>query len=142
MNKLTKKKDAYAIPVIQEIFDTLKDAVIFSTVDLFSVYHQIHMYKDDWELTSFTTKFGNYYFKVMPFGLTNPPVTFQREMNRIFFDLIDKWVDIYLDDIIIFSPSIEQHLIDISKVFEILRENNLIMNIVCDKVKIKIISKR
>jgi hypothetical protein len=51
-------------------------------------------------------------------------------------------VDIYLDDIIIFSPSIEQHLIDISKVFEILRENNLIMNIVCDKVKIKIISKR
>ena len=60
------------------------------------------MYKDDQELTSFTTKFGNYYFKVMPFGLTNAPATFQCEMNRIFFDLINKCVQIYLDDIIVY----------------------------------------
>ena len=54
LNKITKK-DAYAIPIVQEIFDALKDAIIFSTIDLFSGYHQIPMYKDDQELTSFTT---------------------------------------------------------------------------------------
>ena len=75
LNKITKK-DAYAIPIIQEIFDGLKDAVIFSTIDLSSGYHQIPMYENDQEITSFTTKFGNYYFKVMPFGLTNAPATF------------------------------------------------------------------
>jgi len=128
LNNITKK-DAYAIPIIQEIFDALKDAYIFSTLDLFSGYHQIPMFKDDQELTSFTTKFGNYYFKVMPFGLTNAPATFQREMNRIFFDLINKCVQIYLDDIIVYSPSIEQHLIDLTNVFEILRNNKLKMNI-------------
>ena len=99
-------RDANAIPIIQEIFDALKDAVIFSTIDLFSGYHQIPMYEINQEITSFTTKFGNYYFKVMPFGLTNAPATFQREMNRIFFDLINKCVQIYLDDIIVYSPSI------------------------------------
>jgi len=87
------------------------------------------MYESDQEITSFTTKFGNYYFKVMPFGLTNAPATFQREMNRIFFDLINKCVQIYLDDIIVYSPSIEQHLIDLTNVFKILRKFKLKMNI-------------
>ena len=86
------------------------------------------MYESDQEITSFTTKFGNYYFKVMPFRLTNAPATFQREMNRIFFDLINKCVQIYLDDII-YSPSIEQHLIDLADVFKILRKFKLKMNI-------------
>jgi len=67
---------------IQEIFDTLKDA----TIDLFSGYHQISMFIDDQEVTSFTSEYGNYYFKLMPFGLTNVPATIQRKMNRIFFD--------------------------------------------------------
>jgi len=56
----------------------------------------------------------------MPFGLTNAPATFQREMNRIFFNLINECVQIYLDDIIVYSPSIEQHLIDLGNVFKIL----------------------
>jgi len=104
-------KDVYSLPKIQEIFDALKDATIFSTIDLFSGYHQIPMLVDDQEVISFTTKYGNYYFKVMPFGLTNAPATFQREMNRIFFDLINNCVQIYLDDIIVYSPNIEQHFI-------------------------------
>ena len=63
-------------PKIREIFDALKDAKIFSSIDLFSGYHQIPMWSEDMEKTFFTTKFGNYYLKVMPFGLTNAPVTF------------------------------------------------------------------
>ena len=83
VNNITKK-DSYALPKIQEIFDGLKDATIFSTIDLFSRYHQIPMYTEDQEITTFTTKFDNYYFKVMPFGLTNAPSTFQREIKNIF----------------------------------------------------------
>jgi len=87
--------------------------------------------ESDQEITTFTTKFGNYYFKVMPFGLTKDPATFQREMNRIFFDFINKCVvQIYLDDIIVYSPSIEHHLIDLSNVFKLLRKyNKLKLNI-------------
>jgi len=128
VNEVTKK-DVYAIPNIREIFDALKDATIFSTIDLFSGYHQIPMYPRDQEITSFTTKYGNYYFKVMPFGLTNAPATFQREMNRIFFELINDCVQIYLDDLIVYSPTIEQHIIDLGKVFQILRDNKLKLNI-------------
>ena len=128
VNRITKK-DAYAIPIIQEIFDVFKDAFIFSTIDLFCWYHQIPMYESDQEITSFTTKFGNHYFKLMPFGLTNALATFQREMNRIFFDLINKFVQIYLDDIIVYSPFIEEHLIDLANVFKILRKYKLKLNI-------------
>ena len=87
------------------------------------------MWAEDMEKTSFTTKFGNYYFKVMSFGLTNASATFQREMNRIFFDLINDCVQIYLDDIIIYSDSFENHLIHLSKIFNILRKYNLKLNI-------------
>ena len=61
----------------------------------------------------------------MPFGLTNAPATFQREMNRIFFNLINNCVQIYLDDIIVYSPNIEQHLLDLKEVFNILRKHKL-----------------
>jgi len=64
-------------------------------------------------------------FKVMPFGLTNAPATFQREMNRIFFGLINNCVQIYLDDIIVYSPNVEQHLLDLKEVFNILRKHKL-----------------
>jgi len=86
------------------------------------------MFVDDQEVTSFTTKYGNYYFKVIPFGLTNALVTFQREMNRIFFDLINSCVQIYLDDIIVYSPNVKQHL-DLKEVFNILRKHKLKLNI-------------
>jgi len=73
--------------------------------------------------------FGNYNFVVMPFGLTNAPATFQREMNRIFFPLIGKCMFVYLDDLVIFSPSEEQHLEYIKEVFQIIKSNGLKINI-------------
>ena len=121
-------KDSYAIPFMDELIESVYGAKIFSALDLFAGYHQIPMAKEDIEKTAFTTKFGNYNFVVMPFGLTNAPATFQREMNRIFMPLIGKCLFVYLD-ILVYSPSVEQHLIDLRKVFTILRENKFSANL-------------
>jgi len=121
--------DSYSLPNIDEIFSSLGGAKIFSTLDLFSGYHQIRMAEDSIDLTSFTTKFGNFVYKVMPFGLTGAPATFQREMNRILFDLLGKCVFVFLDDILIFSNSIDEHVIHLKQVFEIFRKYKVKINI-------------
>eukprot|EP00833_Pecoramyces_ruminatium_P001282 jgi/Orpsp1_1/1175314/evm.model.c7180000053383.2 len=87
------------------------------------------MLESDIPKTSFTTMYGNYQFRVMPFGLCNAPGTFQREMNRIFFSLIGVCMFVYIDDLIIFSTTLEDHIQDLSKVFKIIKENNLKINI-------------
>jgi len=123
-------KDAYALPLIDEILFSIGTEVkVFTTIDLFSGFHQIPMYKDGIPKTSFTTMYGNYQFRVMPFGLCNAPGTFQREMNRIFLPLIGICMFVYVDDLVIFSPSIEQHIVDLNKVFNIIKENNLKINL-------------
>jgi len=122
-------KDAYSLQKIQEIFDALKDTTIFSTIDLISGYHQNPTFVNDQEVTSFTIKYGIFYFNVIPFGLTNTSATFQREMNGIFFFLINNFVQIYLDDIIVYSSNVEQHLLDLKEVFNILRKHKLKLNI-------------
>jgi len=123
-------KDAYALPLIDEILFSIGTEVkVFTTIDLFSGFHQIPMYKDDIPKTSFTTMYGNYQFRVMPFGLCNAPGTFQREMNRIFLPLIGICMFVYVDDLVVFSPSIEQHIEDLNKVFNIIKENNLKINL-------------
>ena len=132
LNEITVK-DAYALPFIDELLESVHGATIFSAIDLFSGYHQIPMNPDDIEKTSFTTKFGNYCFKVMPFGLTNAPASFQREMNRILMPLIGKCLFVYMDDILVYSPTFEQHLIDLENVFSILRKYNFSINL--DKCK-------
>jgi len=81
------------------------------------------------EITSFTTKFGNYQFKVMPFGLTGAPATFQREMNRILFPLIGKCVFNFIDDILIYSKTVEEHIEHIKQVLAIFKEHKLKINI-------------
>jgi len=76
--------DSYFLPNIDEIFSALGEAIIFSTLDLFAGYHQIRMAEDNIDLTSFTTKFGNFVYKVMPFGFTDAPATFQRNKSYSF----------------------------------------------------------
>ena len=138
LNNLTIK-DSYSLPLIDDILTFIGNTKILSTIDLFSGYHQIPMATEDKDKTAFTTMFGNFNFKVMPFGLCNAPATFQREMNRIFFDLIGVCLFVYIDDLIIFSHSMESHLEHLSKVFTILQENNLKINLEkCDFFKTEV----
>jgi len=123
-------KDAYSLPLIDDIlFSIGKRVKIFTTIDLFSGFYQIPMNIEDIPKTSFTTMYGNYQFKVMPFGLCNAPGTFQREMNRIFFPLIGKCIFVYIDDLIIFSSSLHDHILDLERVFKIIKENGLKINL-------------
>jgi len=112
LNEITIK-DAYALPFIDELLESVHGAKFFSALDLFHGYHQIPMDPKDIEKTAFTTKFGNYNFLVMPFGLTNAPASFQREMNRILMPLIGKCLFVYMDDILVYSPTFEQHIKDL-----------------------------
>jgi len=127
VNNLTEK-DAYALPLIDVIFSYIGRNQVLSTIDLFSGYHQVPMFLENQEITCFTTLYGNYNFKVMHFGLRNAPATFKREMNRIFFNLIGKSVFVYIDDLVVFSPSFEQHIKDLAEVFTILQDNGLKLN--------------
>eukprot|EP00833_Pecoramyces_ruminatium_P000407 jgi/Orpsp1_1/1174439/evm.model.c7180000050100.1 len=128
LNEITIK-DSYSLPFIDELVSSVRGAKIFSALDLYSGYHQIPMNPKDIEKTSFTTKFGNYNFVVMPFGLTNAPATFQREMNRILLPLIGKCLFVYIDDIVVYSTSIEEHLEHLKHVFEIFSKYNLSFNL-------------
>ena len=128
LNNITIK-DSYSLPLIDDILTFIgSNAKFLSTIDLFSGYHQVPMHPDDTDKTTFTTMFGNYKFCVMPFGLCNAPATFQREMNRIFFDLIGECLFVYIDDLIIFQL-FREHILHLNKAFQILQNNGLKINI-------------
>jgi len=113
-------KNSYVISFMDELLESVYGTKGFFALYRFADYHQIPMARKDTEKTAFITEFGNYNFVVMPFGLTNSPATFQREMNRIFMPLIGKCLFVYLDNILVNSPSVEQYIIDLRKVFTIL----------------------
>ncbi|CAI7739506.1 unnamed protein product [Closterium sp. NIES-54] len=125
LNRVTIKS-RYLIPRTDDLLDQLRGARHFSKNDLRGGYHQIRVFADDCHKTAFRIRYGSYKFTVMPFGLTNAPSTFQLTMNRVFRDLLDRCVIVYLDDILIFSKTQEQHLRDLGKVFKRLQENRLI----------------
>ena len=124
LNKITKK-DVYPLPRIDDCLNALGRAKYFSTFDLASGYWQIPMNKQDKEKTAFVSHCGLFEFNVMPFGLCNAPATFQRFMDKCFAGL--KWSSclIYLDDIIVFSSTFEEHLRDLENVFKRLEEAGL-----------------
>lgn len=117
--------DKYPIPNVNDILDLLKNSKFFSTIDLASGFHQIQMSAPDIEKTAFSTEQGHFEFTRMPFGLKNAPSTFQRVMNDVFKDLIGKICFIYMDDILVFSNTIEQHLSNLETIFQVLRIHNL-----------------
>ncbi|KAI3655492.1 hypothetical protein MP638_002840, partial [Amoeboaphelidium occidentale] len=124
LNSMTLKC-RYPLPLISDIIRTLSKGKIYSCLDLANAYNLLRIRPGDEHKTAFITKHGQFEFVVMPFGLTNAPGQFQKMMDTIFKDHLGKIVLIYLDDIIVFSDSLEQHWKDLRTVLEILRNNQL-----------------
>ncbi|KAJ9511736.1 hypothetical protein QJQ45_022600, partial [Haematococcus lacustris] len=123
LNKVTIK-NKYPLPRIDQLIDRLHGATVFSSLDLHSGYHQIRITPEDVPKSAFRTPFGHYQFKVLSFGLTNAPATFQAVMNDIFREH-NKFVVVYLDDILMFSKDKTEHAKHLEVVFKLLLQNQL-----------------
>ena len=127
LNRMTIKNRC-PLPRIDDLLERLVGAKYFTVLDLRSGYHQIRIQPEDIEKTAFRTRYGHFEFKVLPFGLCNAPATFQTLMNSVFQDMIDESVLVYLDDIMIFSKTAEEHEKHVRQVLERLRQNKLYLN--------------
>ena len=103
----------------------MKDAKIFSKIDLKSRYHQIRIKDEEISKTAFRTRYGHYEFTVVSFGLSNAPVVFMCLMNGVFMDYLDKFVIVFLDDILVYSKSEEEHEQHMRMVLQVLRDHQL-----------------
>ena len=108
LNKMTVK-NKYSLPKIDDLFDQLESASVFSKIDLPSRYHQLRIKDADVHKMTFRTQYGHYEFLVMPFGLTNAPTTFMDLMNRVFRPYVDQFVMLFIDDILVYSKDWEDH---------------------------------
>lgn len=124
LNAITRG-DAYPLPNIVETLDHLHNSVYFTTLDLYSGFHQVRMSPDDIEKTAFSIPDQHYEFQNMPFGLCNAPATFQRLIDSILMGIKGEEALVYLDDIIVFSSTIEQHAERLNKVLSRLETANL-----------------
>ena len=123
-NKLTVK-NKYLLPRIDDLFDQLKGASIFSKIDLRSGYHQLRIKYVDVHKTVFRTRYGHYEFLVMSFGLTNAPAAFMDLMDRVFRSYVDQFVVVFIDDILVYSKDLENHDTHLRVVLETLRKEQL-----------------
>ncbi|WVZ70736.1 LOW QUALITY PROTEIN: hypothetical protein U9M48_019379 [Paspalum notatum var. saurae] len=124
LNEVTIK-NKYPLPRINDLFDQLRGPCVFSKIDLRTGYHQLKIRPSDIPKTAFTTKYGLYEYLVMSFGLTNAPAYFMDLMNRVFMDYLDKFIVVFIDDILIYSKSEEEHGVHLRLVLQRLREHKL-----------------
>ena len=108
LNKITVK-NRFPLPRIDDLFDRLCGAQVFSSLDLAQGYHQIRVTYDDVPKTALCTPFGHFEWRVLSLGFINAPTTFQRLMNNVFLPFNDVFILVYLDDIFVFSKSVEEH---------------------------------
>ncbi|GBG73975.1 hypothetical protein CBR_g17687 [Chara braunii] len=127
LNAITVKS-VESLPRIDDLLDRVQGCKYFSKIDLKSGYHQIDIHPDDQYKIAFRARYGHHEFIVMPFGLTNAPATFQRRMNDLFRPWLDKFVVVYLDDILVFSKTLQEHQGHERQVLEKLREANFKIN--------------
>jgi hypothetical protein len=124
LNKATVK-NKYPLSRIDDVFDQLRREKIFSKIDLRSRYHQVRIKEEEISKKTFRTRYGYYEFVVVSFGLTNAPIVFMCLMNGIFINYRDKFVIVFLDDILIYSKLEEEHEHHLSFVLQVLREHQL-----------------
>ncbi|GJY00858.1 reverse transcriptase domain-containing protein [Tanacetum coccineum] len=124
LNKLTIK-NRYPLPRIDDLFDQLQGSSVYSKIDLRLGYHQLRVRDKDIPKTAFRTRYGHYEFQVMPFGLTNAPAVFMDLMNRVCKPYLDKFVIVFIDDILIYSRNKEEHANHLRIILELLKEEKL-----------------
>ena len=124
LNKVTIRNQ-YPLPRIDDLFDELQGAKVFLKIDLRSRYHQLKVRREDVPKTAFKTRYGHYEFLVMPFVLTNAPAAFMDLMNRVFGPYLDKFVIVFIADILVYSSSKEEHAEHLRIVLQTLREHQL-----------------
>ena len=121
MKKMTIK-NKYHLPRIDDLMDQLHGSAVFSKIDLRSGYHQILVKDDDVQKTAFRSRYGHYEYVIMPFGVTNALAVFMDYINRIFRPFLDKFVVVFIDDILIYSRTQEEHAEHLRLVLGVLRE--------------------
>ncbi|GJS62292.1 putative reverse transcriptase domain-containing protein [Tanacetum coccineum] len=118
-------KNRYPLPRIDDLFDQLQGSSVYSKIDLRSGYHQLRVRDEDIPKTAFRTRYGHYQFQVMPFGLTNAPTVFMDLMNRVCRPYVDKFVIVFIDDILIYSKTKEEHDAHLRLILELLKKEEL-----------------
>ena len=116
------------MPRIDQLVDATVGHPRMSFLDAFQGYHQIPLATDDQEKMAFVTPMGNYHYKVMPFGLKNAGLTYQRMMTKMFEPQLGKNVEVYIDDMVVKSKLVSEHLADLANIFKILRRHKLRLN--------------
>ncbi|GJV01583.1 putative reverse transcriptase domain-containing protein [Tanacetum coccineum] len=124
LNKLTVKNH-YPLPRIDDLFDQLQGSSVYSKIDLRSGYHQLRVREEDISKMAFRTRYGHYEFQVMPFGLTNAPAVFMDLMNRVCKPYLDKFVIVFIDDILIYSKDKKEHEEHLKAILELLKKEEL-----------------
>ncbi|GKA31865.1 putative reverse transcriptase domain-containing protein [Tanacetum coccineum] len=124
LNKLMMK-NRYPLPRIDDLFDQLQGSSVYSKIDLRSGYHQLRVREEDIPKTAFRTRYGHYEFQVMPFGLTNAPAVFMDLMNRVCKPYLDKFVIVFIHDILIYSKNKEEHEEHLKLIMELLKKEEL-----------------
>jgi hypothetical protein len=122
LNEVTIK-NKYPLPRIEDLFDQMKGASVFSKIDLRSGYHELKIRESDIRKTTFHTRYGLYEYTVMSFRLTNAPAYFMYLMNKVFMEYLDRFVIVFIDDILIFSKTMEEHEEHLRLILEKLRSN-------------------
>ncbi|GJX97707.1 putative reverse transcriptase domain-containing protein [Tanacetum coccineum] len=124
LNKLTIK-NRYPFPRIDDLFNQLQGSSVYSKIDLRSRYHQLRIKEEDILITAFRTQYGHFEFQVMPFGLTNAPAVFMDLMNRVYKPYLDKFVIVFIDDILVYSKDEEEHGKHLKIILELLKKERL-----------------
>jgi len=123
-------KNRYPLPRIVDLIDQLVGARVFSKIDLRSGYRQIKVKDEDMQKTAFRTCYGNYEYSVLPFGVTNAPGVFMEYMSRIFHAYLDRFVVVFIEDILIYSKSEEEHAEHLKIILQVLKEKEVVCQVV------------
>nr|GEZ92995.1 putative reverse transcriptase domain-containing protein [Tanacetum cinerariifolium] len=124
LNKLTVK-NCYPLPRIDDLFDQFQGSSVYSKIDLRPGYHQLRVREEDFLKTAFRERYGHYEFQVMPFGLTNAPAVFMDLMNQVYKPYLDKFMIVFIDDILIYSKDEKEHEEHLKAILELLKKKEL-----------------